>query len=67
MLRTAMRLFRIGLLLSAGAIWGADPGPAIGVKAPDFELSDQNGQMQTLRSLSGPKGLMLVFFRSADW
>jgi hypothetical protein len=43
------------------------PGPAVGAKAPDFEAVDQNGQTRTLRSLTGRKGLMLVFYRSADW
>lgn len=36
-------------------------------RIPAFELSDQHGKRQTLESLRGPKGLMLVFFRSADW
>ena len=39
----------------------------VGAKVPDFKLSDQNGVNRTLKSLMGPKGLMLVFFRSADW
>ena len=43
------------------------PGPAVGAKVPAFELKDQNGQARTLQSLMGPKGLMLVFYRSADW
>jgi peroxiredoxin len=34
---------------------------------PDFTLLDQKGEQRTLASLMGPKGLMLVFFRSADW
>ena len=42
-------------------------GPQIGARVPDFTLLDQNGQSRTLASLMGPKGLMLVFFRSADW
>ena len=42
-------------------------GPQIGSRVPDFTLLDQNGQSRTLVSLMGPKGLMLVFFRSADW
>jgi peroxiredoxin len=28
---------------------------------------DQKGQSRSLASLTGPKGLMLVFYRSADW
>ena len=42
-------------------------GPQIGTRVPDFTLLDQKGQSRTLTSLMGPKGLMLVFFRSADW
>ena len=42
-------------------------GPAVGASIPAFEVSDSNGKLQTLSSLSGPKGLLLVFFRSADW
>ena len=42
-------------------------GPQIGTRVPDFALLDQKGQSRTLTSLMGPKGLMLVFFRSADW
>ena len=42
-------------------------GPQVGARVPDFSLPDQHGQTRTLQSLMGPKGLMLVFFRSADW
>jgi cytochrome oxidase Cu insertion factor (SCO1/SenC/PrrC family) len=42
-------------------------GPQIGTRVPDFTLLDQKGESRTLASLLGPKGLMLVFFRSADW
>jgi len=42
-------------------------GPQVGDKVPDFSLPDQTGQIRTLSSVMGPKGLMLVFFRSADW
>ena len=45
----------------------AKTGPATGEKVPDFEAVDQNGASHSLRSLMGPKGMMLVFFRSADW
>jgi peroxiredoxin len=34
---------------------------------PDFSLADQAGKTWTLQSVMGPKGAMLVFFRSADW
>jgi hypothetical protein len=42
-------------------------GPQVGERVPDFSLRDQNGRMQTLQSIMGPKGAMLVFVRSADW
>ena len=42
-------------------------GPQVGTRVPDFTLVDQKGQSRTLASLMGPKGLMLVFYRSADW
>jgi hypothetical protein len=47
---------------------GAAPtGPKIGERVPDFVLQDQDGHEKTLRSIMGPKGALLVFFRSADW
>jgi cytochrome oxidase Cu insertion factor (SCO1/SenC/PrrC family) len=42
-------------------------GPQVGEPIPDFTLPDQRGQARSLDSLMGPNGLMLVFFRSADW
>jgi cytochrome oxidase Cu insertion factor (SCO1/SenC/PrrC family) len=42
-------------------------GPKIGQAVPSFTLSDQNGTPRALSSLLGPKGAILVFFRSADW
>ena len=42
-------------------------GPQVGEHVPDFNLKDQNGKNWTLQSIGGPKGAMLVFFRSADW
>ncbi len=45
----------------------ASLGPQIGARVPDFSLPDQNGQVQTLESILGPRGAMLLFYRSADW
>jgi predicted Zn-dependent peptidase len=42
-------------------------GPAIGEAVPDFNLTDQNGKPQTLHSILGRNGALLVFYRSADW
>jgi hypothetical protein len=67
-------------LLTAGAVvvlcgaiviaQGPDPqtlGPQVGDRVPDFSLQDQSGRSRTLQSTFGPKGAVLVFFRSADW
>jgi hypothetical protein len=42
-------------------------GLAVGQKAPDFSLRDQHGNIQTLDTLKGANGTVLLFFRSADW
>ena len=42
-------------------------GPQVGERVPNFELPDQNGRLQTLDSIMGPNGAMLLFHRSADW
>ena len=42
-------------------------GPEVGDVVPAFSLTDQHGQMQTVDSIMGPNGAMLVFSRSADW
>ena len=42
-------------------------GPQVGQQVPDFSLKDQTGKTWTRQSIMGPRGAMLVFFRSADW
>jgi AhpC/TSA family len=42
-------------------------GLEVGQKAPDFSLRDEFGQTQTLETLKGANGTVLLFFRSADW
>jgi peroxiredoxin len=42
-------------------------GPQVGERVPDFTLVDQSGAERTLQSIVGPRGMMLVFVRSADW
>jgi hypothetical protein len=60
--RLALAGFVAGALLSA-----RDFGPAVGTPMPAFELRDQNGAARTMKSLLGPKGALILFFRSADW
>jgi hypothetical protein len=42
-------------------------GPQVGATVPPLDGIDQFGRRQSLNSIYGPKGAMLVFFRSADW
>ena len=67
-----MRPFALSILVLVftATLWGQTDlktGPAVGSRVPDFEAADQNGARQSLQSIMGPKGAMLVFFRSADW
>jgi hypothetical protein len=57
------------LLLSALLPLGAEEMPGIkpGAEAPNFHLRDQFGKIQSLESLKGENGVVLLFFRSADW
>ncbi len=41
--------------------------PAVGEKAPPLQANDSRGRPQTLQSLQGRAGTVLVFFRSASW
>ena len=42
-------------------------GPQVGDSLPDFSLRDQSGRDRSLKSLLGPTGAVIVFYRSADW
>lgn len=55
------------MILAALTLLAAATGPNPGDKVPDFTLSDQSNQPRSLASLQGPNGLVLLFFRSADW
>ncbi|MGH9762506.1 MAG: hypothetical protein ACREDR_31655 [Blastocatellia bacterium] len=46
---------------------GAQFGPPEGSVAPSFSARDQFGNEQTLKTIEGKNGLVLLFFRSADW
>jgi hypothetical protein len=64
-----MQRLMVGLvLLGALALAAQDmPGIPAGKLAPPFRARDQFAKEQTLASLMGPNGLVLLFFRSADW
>jgi hypothetical protein len=61
------------LVLVSAVVAGQTPidvervGPRVGDRVPSFSAVDQRGTTQTLSSLLGTKGAMLVFSRSADW
>lgn len=62
------RVTAISLLLAlCASIDARDYGPPVGSQMPGFDLKDQDGKGHMLASLLGPKGAVIVFFRSADW
>ena len=71
---TLIGLWAIFMVLTTGSAGGQAPlpdvdrlGPQVGERVPSFALPDAGGRERSLQALMGPKGLMLVFFRSADW
>ena len=68
------RFFAAGVLAMAALAQNPpafDPnpatGPALGAPIPPFQAVDQNGRTRSFDDLKGPKGLVLLFVRSADW
>ena len=43
------------------------PGLQPGEKISDFQIPDQHNVIRDFASLTGPKGLIVVIHRSADW
>ena len=54
-------------LAVADAEHAASWGPQVGTTAPLLEANDHDGKTQTLDTLRGPEGLLVVFNRSVDW
>lgn len=46
---------------------GQGAGPDVGAKAPGLQATDHSGKVRSFADLSGENGLLLLFFRSADW
>ena len=77
--RHRMFLRRLWYLLLAGAMVGVSQlaladseyarawGPSVGIKAPLLSANDQQGKPQTMQTLMGTHGLLVVFNRSVDW
>ncbi len=58
-------------LTALATLQATDPltelGPKVGDRLPAFETQDQHGQPQSFETLRGANGLLLLFYRSADW
>ena len=61
------RTLAVSLALAGAALCAMKTGPSVGTQLPDFTLSDQDNRSHSLSSLLGPKGAVLVIYRSADW
>ena len=65
---TSLRVLASNLVVAVACFAATIPtGPAVGQKAYDFNLKDQKGVSRNLSSVLGPKGALLVFYRSCDW
>jgi hypothetical protein len=42
-------------------------GVEVGEKIPPFRAVDSNGKTWDFESIRGPRGALLLFYRSADW
>jgi hypothetical protein len=63
----SIRSLAISLAIASAALCAVKTGPDVGAQLPDFTLADQDNRTHTLDSLMGPKGAVLVVYRSADW
>lgn len=61
------KLLLLSALATASLCAAVKTGPEVGAKLPDFQAPDQDGAPRRLSSLLGPKGGILVIYRSADW
>lgn len=52
---------------SPAAAFAFDIGPPVGARIPTLAASDASGASRALANVSGKKGVVLVFFRSAKW
>jgi peroxiredoxin len=64
----AALLLIVGFAIPVAANPDFDLGPAANTRAPTIGTPpDQTGTPRSMQSLMGEKGLVLFFFRSADW
>ncbi len=66
--RIAYAVALVALSSFSATALAEDLGPPVGVAAPDIGTRlDQTGKPRTLADVTGKNGLVLMFFRSADW
>jgi peroxiredoxin len=67
--KIVISLFSLLLLLTNNAFADTkiDVGPTLGKQAPEISAINTLQQPVTIKQLSGDKGLVILFFRSADW
>ncbi len=63
----AVALVGMAQLAFADDEYAAAWGPSVGSAVPLLAANDQDGQPQTLETLTGSNGLLVVFNRSVDW
>ena len=66
-MQSILVVLALGAVMATAAPSPLEVGPAVGEPIPGFEARDQAGRLRTFDDLAGPNGLVLVFFRSADW
>ena len=63
----AVALAAVAQAASADSDYAAAWGPSVGTTAPLLAAADQDGTQQTLATLTGANGLLVVYNRSVDW
>lgn len=68
MRRSIFALVSLVTAFCASAAVAAELDPQVGAKFPhELAALDQSGKAQTLKSVTGAKGVAIFFVRSADW
>ncbi len=67
--KLSISIFSLFLLLTNNALANSsiNVGPTLGEKAPEISVLNTQQQAVNVKELSGEQGLILLFFRSADW
>ena len=55
------------LTLPKEAVSSEGPGMNVGERIPALRTQDQKGNWRDFASLVGPRGAVILFYRSADW